>query len=299
MKYNIAILDNINLLSKTIEELQKLSSNKLTFSTNIESTEQELIARTGNAEAVLVSIWSKITENYFKACPTVKYIGLCGTSTSNIDLDAVKKHGIYFSDVSDYGDEPAAEYLFMLLLMLARGEGKYQWRDMPTELMGKSIGIIGLGALGKAIANLALGFKMKVNYYSLHRKPDWEEKGLVYEDLKTLLKNNDVIAICTPTNLKILGKEEFADMKPGSVLMYLSSGEVLDKEAFISWISQKNNFALFNYTTGDAYYQSFKDLPNVIFPKVIAGYTRETKERLGQKIIDNLKNYINKTENFK
>ena len=51
--------------------------------------------------------------------------------------------------------------MFMLLLMLARGVGKYQWQKMPTEIMGKSIGIIGLGALGKAIANLALGFSTR------------------------------------------------------------------------------------------------------------------------------------------
>jgi len=233
MKYKIAILDNINLLSKAEEQLQTLADNPLIFPKEIEATEQELIARTGDAEAVLVSILGKITESYLTACPTVKYVGLCGTSTANIDFQAIKKHKIVFSNVIDYGDEPAAEYMFMLLLMLARGVGKYQWQKMPTEIMGKSIGIIGLGALGKAIANLALGFKMKVFYFSSHRKSDWEKRGLEYMDLKTLLQNNDVAAISTPTNVKVLGKPEFEIIKPNSVLMYLSSGEALDKQAFI------------------------------------------------------------------
>lgn len=294
MKYKIAILDNTNLLSEAEEKLQLLSINPLVFPKDPQTNEQVMISRTGDAEAVLVSILGKITESYLSACPTVKYIGLCGTSTANIDFEAIKKHNITFSNVVDYGDEPAAEYMFMLLLMLARGEGKYQWRKMPAELMGKSIGIIGLGALGKAVANLAIGFKMKVNYYSTHRKLDWEKRGLNYIDLKTLLGNNDIIAICTPTNVKVLEKPEFEIIKTNSVLIYLSSGEALDKEAFIKWINKKENYALFNYSAGEGYYRSFKDLPNVIFPKIIAGHTRETKMRLGQKVIDNLMNYFNK-----
>ena len=298
MKATIAILDNVNLLPETKKQLQTLANSKLIFPTEMEASEQDLITRTGNAEIVLISVWTTITERYLAACPSVKYIGLCGTSTAKIDLEAIKKRGITFSNVRDYGDEPASEYMFMLLLMLARGEGKYQWHDMPRELMGKSIGIVGMGALGKATAYLARGFKMNVSYYSIHRKPEWEEKGVKYADLYTLLKTCDVVAISTPTDVKVLGKEEFAAMKPYSVLMYLSVGEALDDKAFEDWIAKDNHFALFNYTTGDRYYQAFKNLPRVIFPKVVAAYTLETKQRLGQKVIENLQNYISKSPKY-
>lgn len=293
MKYKIAVFDNINLLSEAEEKLQSLSVNPLLFPRDSQTTKEEMISRTSDAEAVLVSINSKITEDYLTVCPTVKYVGLCGTSTANIDFDSLKRHKVAFSNVKDYGDEPAAEYMFMLLLMLARGEGKYQWQKMPTEIMGKSIGIIGLGALGKAVANLSLGYKMKVNYYSPHRKIELEKNGIKFMEMNTLLKNNDIIVISTPTNVKVLGKPEFELIKPNSVLMYLSSGEAFDKLDFIEWISNKNNFALFNYSAGEDYFQSFKDLPNVIFPKIIAGHTRETKQRLGEKVINNLLNYFN------
>lgn len=292
MKYKIAVLDNINLLSEAEDKLKSIAVDRLRFYREPQVSEQEMITRTGKAEAVLVSILGKITESYLTASSTVKYIGLCGTSMANIDLEAIKKHKVVLTNVADYGDEPAAEYMFMLLLMLARGQGKFQWQEMSTELMGKSIGIIGLGALGRAVAKLALGFKMKVYYHSLHRKTDWEKRGLKYLNLKALLKACDVIVISTPTNIKVLGKEEFGVMRKGSVLMYLSSGEGLDKRAFVGWIKKKKNFALFNYSAGEGYYQAFKDLPNVIFPKVIAGYTRETKMRLGQKVVDNLINYF-------
>jgi lactate dehydrogenase-like 2-hydroxyacid dehydrogenase len=288
----ITILDNLNLLPEAVEQLEKLAGKKLSVPKETETTEQQLIERTGNAEIILISPFAKITQSYLSACPSVKYICLCGTATGNIDLEAVKERNITLTNIKDYGDEPAAEYMFMLLLMLARGEGKYQWKEMPTELMGKSLGVIGLGALGKAVANLALGFKMHVYYYSLHRKTDFEEKEIKYLDLDQLLKTCDVIAVTTPTNVKVLSKEEFKLTKSNSVLMYLSSGEALEKEAFLDWISRNNNFALFNLSAGENYYQLFNKLPNVIYPKVIAGYIRETKERLGEKVLGNLKHYL-------
>jgi hypothetical protein len=289
----LSVLDNINLLPEAVIKLEKLVGKKISVPMEMETTENQLIERTGDAEIILISPYAKITESYLNACQTVKYICLCGTATGNIDLEAVKKRNITLTNVKDYGDEPAAEYMFMLLLMLARGEGKYQWKEMPRELMNKSIGIIGLGALGKAVANLALGFKMQVFYYSLHRKADFEENGIKYLSLEELLNTCDVVAITTPTNVKVLGEKEFNLMKPNSVLMYLSSGEALDKEAFLDWISKNNNFALFNISAGENYYQSFKDLPNVNFPKVMAGFNaKETRERLGEKVLDNLKRYL-------
>jgi phosphoglycerate dehydrogenase-like enzyme len=296
MKYKIAVLDNINLLPEGEEQLQVFANKQLAFPKNNKASEKELIHRTGNAEAVLVSIEASITESYLSACPSVKYIGLCGTSTANIDLDALMKRQIVLKNVVDYGDEPAAEYMIMLLIQLARGEDVYMWKKMPTELMGKTIGIIGLGALGKTAARLALGFKMKVTYYSLHRKPEWEKQGVLYQNKNVLLQKSDVIAITTPTNVKVLDKNRFELIKANSVLLYLSSGEAFDKQVFIDWISKKENFAIFNYSAGDDFYRAFKDLSNVIFPKVIAGYTRETKERLGQKVINNLKAYFNAHE---
>jgi phosphoglycerate dehydrogenase-like enzyme len=291
----LVVIDNINLLPEAKENLQNLLDEKLEFPQEMEATEQQLIERTGNAEMVLVSVFSKLTKNYFNACPSLKYIGICGTSTANVNLEEVKKRGITLTNVQNYGDEPAAEYMFMLLLMLARGEGKYQWKDEPIELMGKSIGIIGLGGLGKAIAHLALGLKMNIYYYSLHRKSDWEEKGVKYLNLENLLQACDVTVISTPTNVRALGSKEFKLMKPNSILMYASSGEALDEKTFLEWVSKNDNFALFNLSAGENYYEKFKDVPHVIFPKIMAGHTVETKKRLGKIVIENLKKYLGKT----
>lgn len=295
MPHTIAILDNINLLPEAQKRILSLVGNAIMLPEDNNPTETELIARTGNAEAILISPRVHITAAYLDACPSVRYIGVCGTSTANVDEAAVAKRGITLANVVDYGDEPAAKFIFMQLVTLARGMGPYQWRDMPCELMGKSIGIIGLGALGGAIAHLALAYKMQVSYYSPHRKPMWEQRGVHYKEPSDLAASSDIVVISSPSNMPVLGKAEFAHMKPGTILVQASMGNVFDKKTFLEWIAKKGNFALFDSSAGEQNYQAFKDIPRVIFATVYAGYSYETKKRLGQKVYDQLQSYFEAT----
>lgn len=291
----IAAISDLHLLSETQEQINRLLGDPITFpSEDTQPTVDELIKRTNGADAVLVSPGTKITDKYLDACPSVKYIGICGTSKENVDLEAVEKRNITLTNVVDYGDEPAAEFIFMQLEYLARGMGEYQWRDYPTELMGRTIGIIGLGALGKAIAQLALAYKMQVFYYSKTRKREQEQQGVIYADKAELLKTSQIIVVSTPSNLVAIDDDEFEIIQPNAVIVQASMGECLDREAFQSWVGKDGNFAIFDYSAGNDSYQAYKDLPRVIFPKVIAGHTYETKQRLGDAVLLNLKQYLNR-----
>ncbi len=296
MKYKIAVLDNIRLLPEAQEQLQEIAIDSLVLPDDSEVTAEELVKRTGNAEAILISTdpWIHIGKSYLDACPSVKCVGICGTSTANVDLEICKERGVVVTNVKDYGDEPTAEFIFMRLTELTRGVGEYQWKDMPHELMGKSIGIIGLGALGKSIANLALAYKMNSMYFSTHRKPDWEERGLQYKELPELLKSSEIVVISTPTNLQALGEKEFALLQPNVILVQASIGTPIDHIAFFDWIKKDNNFAIFDFGVGEKNYQKYKDLPRVIISKTTSGYSVETRQRLGQRVIENLKNYFEK-----
>jgi lactate dehydrogenase-like 2-hydroxyacid dehydrogenase len=289
----LAVIADVHLLPETQQQINQLTGSTLTFpAQDTQPSFEELVERTADADAVLVSPGTKVTEEYLVACPSVKYIGICGTSKENVDLEALSKRNITITNVVDYGDEPAAEFIFMQLETLARGMSKYQWRDYPTELMGKTIGIIGLGALGKAIANLALAYKMKVYYYSNTRKPEQEQLGVTYADKAELLKTCHIIIISTPSNLVALAKDDFVHIQPNAVIVQASMGKCLDQEAFLGWIEQDGNFAMFDYSAGNESYEAYKELPRVIFPKVVAGHTHETKQRLGDKVISNLKEYL-------
>lgn len=265
--------------------------------------EGERITRTGDADIVLVTPWEKINKEYLDACPNLKYIGLCGTSTANVDLEELEKRGIAFTNmhsgkpdanvVEAGGKESVAEFFFMQLVRLARGVGEHQWKKGEShQLKGVSLGIIGLGAVGKGIAHMALAYKMKVAYFSPHRKADWEDRGVEYKDKDELLKSSDIVVLCSTTNVEVVGKAEFDLLKPGSILVQACGGSPFDKPAFYDWIAKDGNFAIFDMSANEANYKLYKDLPRVIFSEEVAGDTYESNLARGRRAVDNLKGVL-------
>jgi phosphoglycerate dehydrogenase-like enzyme len=289
--YKIAVLD-YRLHPDAQAQIKALASNKVAFPSE-RCPESEWIARTGDANIALITVWGKVDKEYLDACPNLKYIGLCGTSTANINLDELTKRGISFSNIVSGDKESVTEYFFMQLVSLARGAGKYQWKTGEEhELKDKRIGIIGLGEVGKAMSHMALAYKMKVSYFSPHRKQELEDRGLQYLDMQDLVSSNEIITVCSPTNVKVLGKPEFNAINPGSVLIQASSGSPFEASAFKNWIAQEGNFALFDMAAGESNYQIYKDLPRVMFSRAVAGDTYESDERRGKRAIENLKNFF-------
>lgn len=274
------------------EQIQTLASNKVTFPKE-RCPEDERITRTGNADIVLISPWEKIDSTYLDACPRLKYVGLCGTSMANIDKNELTKRNIALSNIVSPNKESVAEYYFMQLVRLARGFGEYQWKAQEVhELVGKNIGIIGLGAVGQAMAHMALAYKMNVSYFSPNRKEQWEKRGLKYLPKSELLQSSEIIVICSPSNIEVLGETEFNVMKPGSILVQASAGSPFDKPAFIDWVAKDGNYALFDMSASERNYIKYKDLPRVIFPRDVAGDTYESNHSRGLRAVQNLKKFL-------
>lgn len=286
----ISVIDKVNLPEFAIQEIIKLSDNNIVFPESDSKDEDETIARIGGSSIVLGSWNSIITKKILDKCPNIKYIGICGTSLTKIDVDEVTKRGIVLKNVTDYGDEATAEFIFSQLLNLFRGYGKYKLSDQPAELNGKEIGIIGLGAVGQQVARIALGFNMKVSYFSKSHNSEWEAKGLIYKTLEDTLKTSDIVSLHIPRNLNLIGQKEFALLKNGSVFVNTAIGNVFDLPSFIEWIKLGKNFAIID---NQEYVEQIKDLPNVIALPITAGKTKESVDRLGKKVVENLKNYLN------
>lgn len=287
----IAVVDTLKIEESAKKELQNYSEEPIIFPETDTKNDEEVIERIGDADAILGSWLTTINKNILKKTPNLKYIGICGTNMAHVDLKAVEEGGVTIKNVVDYGDEPTAEYIFSQLLMLIRGFGKYQWREEPAELNGKTIGIVGLGAVGKHVARVALGFNMNVLYNSLKRKPDWEEKGLKYCELHELLKSSDIISLHVPKNLVILKEEEFNLIPKGTILVDTCLGVVFDVEAFKRWIGKKENFVIFDYSKKEPFDKI--GIPDNVMGvgNVIAGMTAESRERLSQKVLDNIKSF--------
>ncbi|HET8884229.1 MAG TPA: NAD(P)-dependent oxidoreductase [Candidatus Saccharimonadales bacterium] len=289
----LAIIANTHLLPETQQRINALVGETLSYPTeDALPSIAELIQRTGDADAVLVGTGTHVTSEYLDACPLVRYIGICGTSQENVDMTAATKRNVQVTNVVNYGDEPTAEFIFMQLVYLARGLGDHQWRNQPAELMGKSIGIIGLGSLGRSVAHLALAYKMNVSYFSRTRQPDQEAIGVRYREKAELLQSSDIVIICTPSNYEAITKDEFDILASNTILVQASSDTALNRDGFLQWIKHKNNFAIFDYAAGDENYEAYKNIEGVVFPKIIAGHTHETKQRLGDKVIENLAAYL-------
>lgn len=291
-KFNrIAVVDRIKITDDALAKLQELSKEKIEIHSSDAGSNEEYIKRIGTAECVIGSWLTTINESILSATPNVKYIGICGTSLANIDMDAVRSHGITLKNVEDYGDESTAEYVFVQLLMLCRGYGKYQWKDEPTELFGKTFGIIGLGAVGQEVARLALGFGMSVSYYSKTRKYELEKKGLKYVSLNELLKSSDVISLHVPKNFLVLRQQEFDSISPGAILVDTCLGMVFDRVAFDNWVAKKENYIIFDHSKLE-YFENVRPERVIGLDNPTAGITKESRQRLSAKVLENIESYL-------
>jgi len=292
-KFNkIAIIDTIKITEESKEKIQHYSNEFVVYPEFDSKDDTEVYQRINSADAVLGNWNSTINASILNRVPNLKYIGICGTNLANIDLEAVRRHNIVIKNVTDYGDDATVEYIFAQLLNLFRGFGKYKWRNDPSELNSKTIGILGLGAMGQQVARMALGFKMKVLYYSKSRKTEWEEKGVQYLRVDDLFKKSDIISIHVPKNTKIIGKKEIEKIGNGKIIIDTCLGDIYkDITAVRLWLGNGNNFLIRDHQPEIK--EKFGDLDRFIYTEnVIAGITAEAREKLSIKVIDNIKDYL-------
>lgn len=239
-----------------------------------------------NSDCILINIKAKITKEILENYPKLKFICVCGTNLNNIDLEETNKRNINVLNVTDYCNESTSEYIFSQILYLAKGFGLYKWKSEPIELKDKTIGIIGFGSVGKSLAKIALGFSMKIIYYSKSRNYDFEELGLKFTDLNFLLSNSDIISINVPENSLTLSNKELNIIKEKTILINTCLGKVFD-ESIIDFTKKGQNFLIFD----SIYYELYKELKNfknfICFDK-IAALTKESREKLSAKVIENL-----------
>lgn len=285
----IGVLNSLNLPEFAVKAIQNFSESPISFAVSDCNSETETIARIGDSDAILGSWNTTITPKVLDACPNLKYIGICGTSLTKIDVNEVLRREIVIKNVTNYGDEAVGEFIFAQLLMLFRGYGKYKWSELTSELNAKKIGIIGLGAVGRVVADLALGFKMNVSYHSKTRNQVYEDKGVKYCELDKILTSCDIISLHVPRDFMVLSADKFRLIRQKVVLINTCIGSVMDMDAFKEWISKGSNYAIFD---NQDYLSEIVGLPNVIAPVDHAARTWESSTRLGQKVIANIESFF-------
>ena len=191
-----------------------------------------------DADALMVFMPDSLDEDFLRVCPSLKIVAAALKGCDNFDVEACTRLGIWFTIVPDLLTEPTAELALALMLGLARNvmagdrlirSGEFQgWRPIlyGTGLTGSTVGIIGFGAVGRALARMLQGFSCRVQHY------DPTVDGSI--PLETVLATSDfVIPLLplTPDTLHLLDRSALSRMKRGAYLINVSRGSVVDEEA--------------------------------------------------------------------
>lgn len=291
----IVCLDRTKLKSWALKELNHLAQEVVVYKDD-PATEEVALSRAQDADAILVSWRTLIDKELIQACKDLKYIGMAcslyDNASANVAVDFARARGIVVKGIKDYGDPGVAEFIVSELIQLFHGFRDNQWREVPVELTGRKIGIIGLGATGQLLAKCLLPFGPELFYYSRTRKKEWEDQGLKYLPLRDLLRTVEVVSIHVPRNSICLGQEEFEQFGTGKIFVYTSLGLAFRPAAFLNWISRPGNFAIFDGDGKKELDASLERFSNVTGSEKSAGWTSKTQERLSQKVIKNLRDFL-------
>jgi Lactate dehydrogenase and related dehydrogenases len=235
-------------------------------------------------QILLISTATPLTGEVLDTLPALRHVALCGTSYGRIDLDALQRRGITTSNVADYSDETTAEVIFMQLVAVARGYAPVQWRAESHDLLGKRLLIVGLGALGSAVAHLGLAYGMQVSHLSRSAKPQWEARGVRRAARPDAFAEADIVVVTGPTGAPLVTADDLAQLHD-AILLQASGGRVIDDAAFREWITRGDNAAIFDLAAGEDVYADYAQLPRVVFPRAISGLSDESRQRLGEQVI--------------
>jgi len=240
---NIVVLDGYTLNPGDLswDELEKLGNCRIYDRTPIAET----VERAGGAE-ILLTNKAPVRAETIAALPELKYIGVLATGFDVVDIEAARTRGIAVTNVPGYSTNSVAELVFALLLELARRAGYHgatvregRWSHCPDfsymdfpgiELNGLTVGIVGYGRIGAAVARIANGFGMKVLAHSRTQRPD--EGGVAFVDLDTLLATSDVVSLhcpLTPQTRGLMDASRLSRMKQNAFLINTGRGPLVNE----------------------------------------------------------------------
>lgn len=263
------------------------------------------------ADIIIVRSSTRVDNDYIDKAKNLKLIIRAGSGMDNIvDIDYCIKKGIKVENIPDASSIAVAELVFAHMLAIARNVvycdstiKKCEWRKKELigfELYGKTLGIIGLGRIGKAVAERAKAFGMDILVYDpFVRNSEYE---LV--ELSQLLTKSDIITLHVPLNgstKNMIGKNEFGLMKNGVVIINTSRGGVINEDELLKNLkNRKLSFAgLDVFREEPLGNSSLRKLDNVILTPHIGSQTVETKRRIEKSIIEKIKLFKNKSEKNK
>lgn len=213
---------------------------------------EEVLRRVKDKEGLICLLTEKVNEELLRAAPKLRIAANVAVGYDNIDVDACTRRGVVATNTPGVLDETTADFAWTLLMAVARrlGEGEQlarsgNWKGWNldqlcgADVWGKTLGIVGFGRIGRAVARRALGFQMKVIYTDATRAPADVEQTLhaEFRDMNSLLADSDFISLHVPLLPETRGlfdAPKFYRMKPTAFLINTARGPVVEEAALVA-----------------------------------------------------------------
>jgi len=271
-------------------------------------TKEEMLKRVKDADAVITQLRDPVDKEFIDAGKKLKIIANYAVGYNNINVEYAKSKGIYVTNTPGVLTEATADIAWALILAVARKiisadrfvrEGKFKgWKPklfLGYEIHGKTLGIIGMGRIGQAVARRALGFGMKIIYHNRKRLPEEVEKkySASYVDLETLLKNSDFISINVPLTdetYHLLDEKRLNLLKSNAILVNTARGPVVDEKALYKLLKEgKIAGAGFDVYENEPFLTpGLEKLENVVLLPHIGSATFETRSKMSIMVAENV-----------
>ncbi|GEN54268.1 2-hydroxyacid dehydrogenase [Halobacillus faecis] len=273
---------------------------------------QMLMEKARSSHGLLTMLTEKIDEGILRQANDLSIVANMAVGYDNVDVKTAENLGIAITHTPDVLTETTADLTFGLLMATARRmieasqyikDNKWEhWSPLMlagTDIHGKTIGIVGMGRIGEAVAKRAKGFGMNILYYNRSRKPEAEESiGASYADFEVLLEQADYVVCLTPLTDQtkhMFNKDAFQKMKKEAFFINASRGATVDEEALYEAIVNKNiagaGLDVFEQEPISSQHPLLA-CPEVVCLPHIGSATKETRYKMMQLSLENLVNHF-------
>jgi glyoxylate reductase len=267
----------------------------------------EFIARLRDKHGLVCHIISAVDEGVLASCPDLQVVSNVAVGFNNVDVAAARRRGIVVTNTPDVLTETTADFAWALLMAAGRRvveADRYarsgQWKRWEWQLLwgldihGKTLGVVGFGRIGRAVARRALGFGMRVLYQDAVRAPEDVERALraSQTDMATLLRESDFVTLHTPLladTRHLIDEAALRSMKPTAILVNAARGPIVDEAALAralreGWIA---GAGLDVFEEEPTIHPGLMPLPNVVLAPHIGSASQDTRVAMASLAVRN------------
>jgi len=297
------------LFDEALEVLRKEAEVEVFEGIDNPAPGELILSKVRNVEGLLCLLTDRIDLKVLESGRKLKVISNYAVGFNNIDVEAATRRGIYVTNTPGILTETTADYTWALLLSIARriaeadrhvrsGKWIHAWGPrmfIGSDVHGKTLGIVGLGRIGSAVAKRAKGFDMNIIYFDVNRRVELEKKlGIAFKSLEEILSTADFITVHVPLTAEthhLIGQCELSMMKSTAYLVNTSRGPVIDEEALSTALKER----VISGAAIDVFEQEPVDprspllrLDNVVITPRIASASVETRTKMAVVAAKNL-----------